>query len=159
MIVGITGHANLTDSSIELVYDSMRAELAKFPGAELVGLTCLARGADQVFADVVLDLGGDIEVVVPAADYFDRIKDQASRDRCDAYLARASTIHTLPYTAANDDAYLAASQEVVDRSHLLVAVWDGSPGSGTGQAVAYAHGVGRDVVIVWPDGAARRTSG
>jgi argininosuccinate synthase len=158
MIVGITGHANLTDSTIEPVYYSMRAELAKFRGAELVGLTCLARGADQVFADVVLDLGGDIEVVVPSADYFDRIKDQASRDRCDAYLARASAIHSLPYAFANDDAYFAASREVVDRSDLLVAVWDGSRGSGTGQAVAYAHGAGQDVAIVWPEGAARRPS-
>lgn len=34
-----------------------------------MGVTCLARGADQVFAHVVFDLGGTIEVVLPAADY------------------------------------------------------------------------------------------
>ena len=79
------------------------------------------------------------------------------RDRCDAYLARASAIHTLAYPTANNDAYLAASREVVDRSDLLLAVWDGSRSSGTGQAVAYAQSVGRGVVTVWPDGAARRT--
>lgn len=31
------------------------------------GVTCLARGADQIFARVVLDLGGTVEVVLPAA--------------------------------------------------------------------------------------------
>jgi hypothetical protein len=155
-IVGITGHANLTDTTTALIYDSIRAVLARLPGPGLVGLTCLARGADQVFAHVVLELGGDIEVVVPAGDYFDRIDDKASRDRCDAYLARAIAIHTLAYPSANGEAYLAASQEVVDRSDLLLAVWDGSPSSGTGQAVAYAQSANRDVVTVWPDGAARR---
>ena len=108
-----------------------------------------------MFADVVLELGGDIEVVVPAADYFDRINDQADRDRCDAYLARATAVHTLAHLSANHDAHLAASREVVDRSDLLLAVWDGSRGSGTGQAVAYAQRLGRDVVTVWPEGAGR----
>ena len=155
-VVGITGHANLTDNTTALICNSIRAELAKFSGAGLVGVTCLARGSDQVFADVVLELGGDIEVLVPAADYFDRIDDKASRDRCDAYLRQASAVHTLAYPAANGDAYLAASREVVDRSDLMLAVWDGSWGSGTGQAVAYAQSVDQAVVTIWPDGATRR---
>jgi hypothetical protein len=87
-IVGNTGHANLTDTTTALIRHGIRAELTKFSGAGLVGIICLARGADQIFADVVLDLGGAIEVVVPAADYFDRIDDKASRERCDAYLRR-----------------------------------------------------------------------
>jgi hypothetical protein len=155
-IVGITGHANLTDTTTALICHGIRAELAKFSGAGLVGITCLARGSDQIFADVVLDLGGAIEVVVPAADYFDRIDDRASRERCDAYLRQAVAVHTQAHATANDDAYLAASREVVDRSDFMLAVWDGSWGSGTGQAVAYAQSVDQAVVTVWPDGATRR---
>jgi hypothetical protein len=50
-----------------LVDEALRGLLA---GAErtIVGVTCLARGADQVFARVVLELGGEIEFVLPASD-------------------------------------------------------------------------------------------
>lgn len=47
--IGITGHSNLTDSTAELVAEELRKILADQPD-HLVGVTCLARGADQVFA-------------------------------------------------------------------------------------------------------------
>src|SRR5947209_19340538 len=67
--VGITGHSNLTVDSSPLVADALRAELAAHASGGLVGVSCLARGADQLFARVVLELGGALEVVLPAADY------------------------------------------------------------------------------------------
>lgn len=49
MRIGITGHSNLTPDTVPLVVEALRAVLA---GIErpVVGVTCLARGADQVFA-------------------------------------------------------------------------------------------------------------
>ncbi|MPZ93279.1 MAG: hypothetical protein GEU68_16990 [Actinobacteria bacterium] len=154
-IVGVTGHSNLSEATVDLVYREIRDQLARLDGADLVGVTCLARGADQVFADAVLALGGTIEVVVPAADYFDRITDPAARARCDRYLAQATATHTLPSATAGHDAYLAASKELVERCELLLAVWDGSRASGTGDAVEYAKDHGRETVVVWPEGAER----
>lgn len=153
--VGITGHSNITDATADLVYAAIRDQLLLRARTGLVGVTCLARGADQVFADAVLDLAGQLEVVVPAQDYFDRITDPDSRARCDEYLARAVTVDTLPYTTAGHDAYLAASHRLIDRCDLLVAVWDGSRTSGTGDAVAYAQRHGRETVVIWPEGAER----
>jgi hypothetical protein len=67
--IGITGHSNLSPAAVPLVVGGIRAALAGYPAHELVGVTCLARGADQVFARIVLDIGGSVEVVLPASDY------------------------------------------------------------------------------------------
>lgn len=156
-IVGVTGHCNLTDPTIELVRRALLDVLTP-RSAGLVGMTCLARGADQLFADVVLELGGALEVVIPAADYFTGISDPVSRERCTAHLDAAASTVTMPYETSGPVAYFAASRYLIDRCDLLVAVWDGAPatgGGGTADAVAYARECGRSIVVLWPDGAQR----
>lgn len=153
-IVGVTGHSNLTPDSLELVKREMDDMLCPMAGG-LVGMTCLARGADQVFADVVLALDGILEVVIPAADYFTSITDPAARERCDKYLEAAASTITMDFTTSGTPAYLAASHYLVDHCELLLAVWDGAPGSGTADAVDYARQLGRPMTIIWPRGAQR----
>jgi hypothetical protein len=36
---------------------------------DVTGLSCLADGADQIFARAVTDLGGKLEVIIPASEY------------------------------------------------------------------------------------------
>ena len=66
-VVGVTGHSNLTPDALDPVRRALRDHLRPLRTG-LVGVSCIARGADQVFADVVLELGGALEVVLPAAD-------------------------------------------------------------------------------------------
>jgi hypothetical protein len=153
-IVGITGHTNVSRDTEELVHRELDRLLGQLPD-QLTGVTCLARGADQVFADVVLARGGDLEVIVPSEDYFDAITDPATRARCDDLLARAVSVRNLPYAKAGREAYQAASEELVDRCETLIAVWDGGDSSGTAGAVTYARARGRKVIVVWPAGASR----
>ncbi|GAA1862468.1 hypothetical protein [Myceligenerans crystallogenes] len=157
-VVGVTGHSDLTEPTLALVRTALDKELSSHSGTELTGLTCLARGADQVFADAVLAVGGALHVVVPAADYFDRVTDPVDRRRCDEYLRRAAATEQMPFETANREAYDAASRHLVDRCKTLVAVWDGSQDSGTGHAVQYARRAGKQTVVIWPDGANRRSS-
>jgi hypothetical protein len=156
-IIGVTGHSNLTDRSVELVRHELLDVLTP-RSVGLVGMTCLARGADQVFADVVLELGGALQVVIPAGDYFTGISDPVSRERCTAYLDAAESTVTMPYETSGPVAYFSASRYLIDRCDLLVAVWDGSLATGRGgtaDAVAYARERGRSIVVVWPEGAQR----
>lgn len=156
-VVGVTGHSNLTDRSIEIVRHEMIDRLRSRSDG-LVGMTCLARGADQAFADAVLELGGVLEVVVPASDYFTAISDPVSRERCDEYLRVASGTVTMPHETSGPAAYLSASKYLIDRCDVLLAVWDGSPptgGGGTADAVAYARELGRTIDVVWPEGVVR----
>lgn len=156
--IGITGHMDLTAPTRVLVAEALRAELAPYVRHGLRGVTCLARGADQVFAHVVLELGGEVDVVLPAADYRDAIVKDADRAEFDHLVGRAATVTTMPFGVSGNDAYLAASREVIDRSERLLAVWDGRAAdgaSGTSDAVALAAESGTPVTVVWPAGAAR----
>jgi len=155
--IGISGHTNLTVATSRLVAGALR-DVLSHDGDRLVGVTCLARGADQIFARVVLDLGGRIEVVVPAADYRDRKVKADNAAAFDELIDRAAVVHTMPYPTSNRDAYMAASEHLLSTVDQLVAVWDGAPAGGfggTADVVDAARERGLPVAVVWPPGSAR----
>jgi hypothetical protein len=157
MRIGITGHSNLTPNIVALVAETLREVLAG-AGKSLVGLTCLARGADQVFARVVLELGGEIEVVLPASDYRARKVKPDKAAEFDDLLGDASTVITMPFDTSSRNAYMASGEAVLTSVDAMVAVWDGQPADGhggTGEIVNAAKGRGLPVTVVWPAGAAR----
>jgi hypothetical protein len=156
--IGITGHTNLAPASFELVTQAVRAALAGHEPAELSGVTCLARGADQVFAHAILDLGGTLHVVLPSADYRERQVGPDNVDEFDALLDRAATVHTMPFPRSSQAAFMAASEHMLARIDTLIAVWDGTPSAGyggTADVVRAANDLGLPVTVVWPPGAAR----
>jgi hypothetical protein len=148
---------NLTLESVPLVAAEIRKVLSEHEGP-LVGVSCLARGADQVFARVVLELGGQLDVVLPAADYRERKVGPDNRAEFDELLGQAANVRVLPFETSNRDAYVAANEVVFTSVDALVAVWDGAPPDGkggTGDTVEAARARGIPVIVVWPDGAAR----
>jgi hypothetical protein len=156
--IGITGHSNLTLESVTLVAAELRKALSGY-GSPLIGVSCLARGTDQVFARVVLELGGELEVVLPAADYRDRKVKPDNREEFETLIDRATVVRVLPLETSNRDAYTAANEDVLSGVEVLVAVWDGAPSDGkggTGDTVEAARRRGVPVDVVWPSGARRR---
>jgi len=155
--IGVTGHRGLTQDTQALIAVALRNELEPFAGNGLVGVSCLAGGPDQLFARTVLDLGGTLDVVIPAEQYRDGL-DSDEQHGYDELFAKAKHIERLPFVESTEQAHLAAGQAVVDRSERLVAVWDGKPArgiGGTADVVSYARQKGVPVAVVWPDGAAR----
>ncbi len=68
--LAITGHRGLPPATEKLIDTALRHELARRAGGgDLVGLSCLADGADSLFARALLDAGGTLIVIVPAAEY------------------------------------------------------------------------------------------
>ena len=135
----------------------MRAEidkvLAEGLGA-LVGVSSLAIGADQVFAQAVLAAGGQLEVVVPFEGY-ELDFAPADRPAFEALIARASYTEVLRPVGTKEEAYLAAGSRVIEHSDALVAVWNGEPAAGlggTGDAVKIAVQSGHRVIHVNPMG-------
>lgn len=156
-VVGVTGHQNLTAKSIPHVRRAVRDVLAS--RSPVVGLTALAEGADQVFAEVVLALGGTVVAVVPAHGYIDTFASREAQDRYLRLLAEAQEVIELPYERPTEEAFFAAGREVVDRSNLLLAVWDGQSAGGLGgtaDIVAYARERGLPTIVIWPDSARRK---
>ena len=157
MRIGVTGHTNMAADSVPLVAAEIRKALSEF-GLPLIGVSCLARGADQVFARVILELGGQLHVVLPAADYRERKVKPDNREEFEALISQTASVKVLPFETSNRDAYAAANEEVLGSVDALVAVWDGTPSDGkggTGDTVQAARRCGVPVSVVWPNGASR----
>jgi hypothetical protein len=117
-------------------------------------------GADQLFAVVVLQLGGILHVVQPTTgmQYRDSFEDESARRGYDELYGQASHVEALGHTESTEQAHMDAGKVVVDRSSVLVAVWDGQPSrglGGTADVVAYARERGVPVTVIWPEGASR----
>ncbi|WP_239313356.1 hypothetical protein [Plantactinospora mayteni] len=143
----------------ELIAQGVEAELERLApsGAELVGLSCLADGADQIFATAVLNRGGHIEVIVPAEKYRDGLPEDA-KAQYDNLLSRATAVHSRTHVESTSEAHMDASRFMVDSADHLIAVWDGEPArayGGTADVVQYAQDKRLPVSVVWPVGARR----
>lgn len=151
--LGVTGHQKLdNDTAWPWVATEMRTAIAQTP-PPLVGVTSLAAGADQLFAQLVLELGGTVAVVVPFPDYRTRFAEEADTQRYDLLLARAAAVEVLPSCPSDDEGYLAAGKRVVDQSDAMIAVWDPEhrPGvGGTADIVAYASKRRRPITVLDP---------
>ena len=157
MRIAITGHRGLPAATERLVEQAIREQLAAYAGRDLVGVSALADGADQLFAKAVLDAGGRLEVIVPAARYRDELPAAAHADY-DALLTRAAKVDRLNRIESTEQAHMEASQAMLARADHLFAVWDGKPArgyGGTADVVAEARKRGVPVTVIWPEGATR----
>ncbi len=154
--IAISGHRGLPAPTARLVDQALRAALTE-RAPDITGLSCLADGADQIFARAVTDLGGTLEAVIPAAEYREKLPAD-SHSGYDDLLARATAVHRLPFTESTSESHMAASKLMVDKADELYAVWDGKPArsyGGTADVVAYAREHDTPERVIWPDGAQR----
>jgi hypothetical protein len=146
----------LPPGTARLVDEAVRAALSG-QAADVIALSCLADGADQIVASALLDLGGHIEAVVPAARYREGLPSGAWPEY-DRLLAQAGTVHRLDFTESTSKAHMAASEFMLRHAGELWAVWDGKPArgyGGTADVVTRAHESGIPVQVIWPAGARR----
>jgi hypothetical protein len=157
MRIAITGHRGLPAETERLVDRAIREQLAAYAGRDVVGVSNLADGADQLFAQAVLDAGGQLDVIIPAARYRDGLPESAHA-AYDALLSRASSVRRLDRVESTEEAHMEASNAMLDRAERLFAVWDGKPArgyGGTADVVAEARNRGIPVTVIWPEGASR----
>jgi hypothetical protein len=155
--VGITGHRELNPQTTNLVDSAIRDALTEYDGRQLVGVTCLADGADSIFARAVLEHGGTLHVIIPAAAYRDGFPADHYATY-DALLSKAETVEQLDFRESNSEAHMTASRRMVDIVTELIAVWDSKPArgyGGTADVVAAAREQGVPVRVIWPRGATR----
>jgi hypothetical protein len=158
--LAVTGHMDLTDATVPLVRDTLRELLAAYAGPGLVGVSCIARGSDSLFAEALLEAGGRLVVVLPSGDYRESEVKPDHAPLFDRLVEAAEEVVVMPHETANRAAYEAANRELLGRADRLVAVWNGQPpgpkGGGTADVVVEARELGIPVDVVWPAGAARQ---
>ncbi len=156
--IAVTGHMDLTDASMPLVRDALRETLEPYT-ADLTGVSCIAKGSDSLFAEVVLELGGKLVAVIPSKDYRQNKVKPDHAETFDRLIEAAAEVLVLDHEAANRSAYEDANRALLQRADRLVAVWNGEPpsgkGGGTADTVLEARGAELPVDVVWPDGASR----
>lgn len=156
--LAVTGHRGLCDRTSALVDQALRQEIdMRVSDGPLVGLSCLADGADTLFARAILDRGGTLYAIVPARKYRDGLPSE-HHATYDALIAKAIQIIRLDYIESDADAHMSASLRMLAEADELVAVWDGRPArghGGTADVVDAAHNQQIPVTIIWPAGATR----
>src|SRR5690348_8182617 len=108
--MGVSGHQHLGDETTrEFVATTFRALLQSYQqaGYDVVLISAVAPGADQLFIRLALAASIPVELVIPCAEY------EQSRSEYHSRLKQSRHIHTLPFQACSDDAYLAAGQWIV----------------------------------------------
>ena len=111
-------------------------------------VSALADGADQIGAELALELGWELDAVLPfeRGHYRSTLADDAARERFDALVKRAGRVLELPGDPKDEaEGYAMVGRATVAQSDLLIAVWDGEKARGRGGtaevvALAIAHG-------------------
>jgi hypothetical protein len=140
MKIGVTGHQNLGGQDVVAWLReeiSVVLEVARLPE----GFTCLAKGADQLYAEILLTKSLPYTFVQPCHKYestFITAEDLANFRRL---YREAARIVEMPFQDPSESAFLSAGQFIVDTCELMIAVWDGRPAKGLGgtaDVVSYA---------------------
>ena len=144
MRIGISGHQNiLPESARGWVADAIRNELRNRHAS--VGVSSLAAGTDQIFAGIVLEMGLELEVVIPCVGYESAFADAEAKSRFRQLNEHAKIHSHLDFDGPSELAFLSAGHRVVESADLMIFVWDGKPArglGGTGDIVAYAKAEG-----------------
>lgn len=141
MRAGVTGHQELGPApSVRWVSDELRCALNR--ENVTVGLSCLAKGTDQIYARLLKELGIPLEAIVPCRNIESSFHDPLELKNFQELLMTARYCTTMPFSEPSEQAYFAAGRHLVDRSEMLIAVWDGQPArglGGTADVVKYAR--------------------
>ena len=135
--VGVTGHRVLSDADETTLRARIRELLAGL-GEPIGVVSPLAEGADRWVAQEGLALGATLSCPLPFERdlYVQDFEEGASKEEFRALLAQAEAVDTLPTDvttpAGRTDAYAAVGRAVVERSTVLVAIWDGQAANGRG---------------------------
>ncbi|MDO4990927.1 MAG: hypothetical protein Q4E45_10525 [Eubacteriales bacterium] len=154
IVVGVTGHRAIRQADRAALLGSVEAELsrllARCPASPVVLLTSLAEGGDQLCAEAATALGIPLIVALPMeADEFEKDFTPEALTKFRTYCAQAGQVFAVPYTEAVPDGgitrdylYRQAGIYISAHSHLLLALWDGGPGTeaacGTAEAVDFS---------------------
>lgn len=146
--VAVAGHRprNLPRDAARYIRDAIHEVADQNP--RVTWLAGGAIGADQIATDVLLERGERVELVLP----FDPEIQSARWSWVQRFvqfrqLLRAARVHVVRdrYDPA---AYRDRNRVMVERANLLLAFWNGRPGSGTAMTVRMAEARRVPVIVV-----------
>jgi hypothetical protein len=171
--VGITGHRSIAAEPI--VSEAVEAAITRVlralekgsrssrPGKpfatstrfRLKVVSMLAEGADLLGMQAGLDCGAELVGVLPFDErsYREAFASAPSRALFDNVWSKLSSIVVLGGFVGDNASYEQANRAILDRSDVVIAVWDGDPArgrGGTGDVVHDALERGLPVIVIRP---------
>ena len=160
LVVAVTGHRDLVEAERAATVETVRSFLGELldnhPDRGVTVMSSLAEGADQLVAEVALEL--EIPLIaplpMPLPAYIDDFPEGPARERFTRLLDQASEVFELPITPGNSPAtiegfggnrarqYAQLGVYLCAHCHILLALWDGKYNDqlgGTGQVVRFHH--------------------
>ena len=154
IVIGVTGHRDLREQDLsilrKLVHDELEKLMNRYPHSPLIMLNSLAQGADLLCAEIASELGIELKCPLPMA--IDEYRRDFSGDdigRFELMLTKAKVVFVAPWTERAQDTvnrdfhYRQAGIYIATHSHVLLALWDGSPakpdGCGTAETVEFMN--------------------
>ena len=153
IIIGVTGHRAIREQDRAALTRSVKAELEKLrdlcPHSRLVMLSSLAEGGDLLCADAADELGIPLIAALPRPrEDYEKDFSEAALERFSYHCARAEQVYVAPPAEkfpesgdTRDYQFRQAGIHVASHSHILLALWDGGPGTdaacGTAEAVDF----------------------
>jgi len=152
MRIGISGHQELGSA---FVFQWLRRQIiTELEKADFTcGISSLATGADQLFSEITLNLGKQLEVVIPCQRYETTFDTNKSKMLFRDLLSKASRSYLLDFDAPSEEAFYEAGKAIVDGCDSMLFIWNGKPAQGlggTGDIVDYAVKQGRHFVWLNP---------
>jgi len=159
--IGVTGHRQLSDHDALMapVQDALNrvrelASRADHLPVHLHIISPLAEGADRLVARAALADENTVlsaPLPMPLEQYLEDFKTDESKSEFHELLDRATHVTVMPESETSDEAYEITGKFVVERSDVLIALWDGKPArgqGGTGAVVEHARQAGEPVIWV-----------
>ena len=154
IVIGVTGHRAIRDGDRAAIGQAVKAELLKLqqlcPNSRLIMLSALAEGGDLLCAEAAAELGIGLIAALPRTrEDYERDFSPEALERFRIHCRRAEQVFTVPWTEElpadadrRDFTFRQAGIYVAQHSHVLLALWDGGPGTqaacGTAEAVDFA---------------------
>ena len=152
MKAALTGHQHLGSSIIEKrLAEALRICIDR--ESVTSGLTCLAAGSDQVFAQCLLQLSIPFSVTIPCQQYERTFKDPKDLIQYHHLLASASEVEMLDYELPSEQAFYQAGKRITQMCDILIAVWNGKKSKGlggTGDIVEFAALIQKRILRIDP---------
>jgi hypothetical protein len=150
--IGITGHQERDGADWAWARFALANYLSSQKNVPFVGWSSLAAGADQLFAQEILRLGGCLTAVIPLSNYAEFFE---TGDELLGYQHLLKNCKRVIRLENKDpqSAFFAASRLIVENCELLIAIWDEEPShgrGGTADVVRFALSEGRVVRIFNP---------
>ncbi|MBR6294092.1 MAG: hypothetical protein IKR54_05820 [Lachnospiraceae bacterium] len=148
LVLGVTGHRDIIPEDARIARDVVRSEIRRLkalaPHTPIELLSSLAAGADRIVAEVALEEGIPLTVILPMKS--ELYEEDFTSEEVAGYrelLKRASNVFVAPeiedHKEGRDYLYRQAGIYVAEHSHVLIALWDGSEpkkgGCGTAEIV------------------------